>query len=229
MSSLGNLHISLLLETAQFQQGLNKSTHQSHKFAKQFEVNLSAAQHKAEISQVSQAVSELNSKLSATHTVNSISGGSISGMTISGGTVSGTTINAATIEGGVINGATGTFRGTLYAENIIGDLVKMYFCNRGGTVKIPAMPFARKVCVLPFMIYANNSSTLPKHIRASEVIAYIKRNSTNIISTRVTDSNGYGTYKMVDGDFDLPMNMDVTLGYEVNFRGDDIMKAPSKI
>lgn len=47
MSSLGNLHISLLLETAQFQQGLNKSTHQSHKFAKQFEVNLSAAQHKA--------------------------------------------------------------------------------------------------------------------------------------------------------------------------------------
>lgn len=160
---------------------------------------------------------------------NSISGGSISGTTISGGTVSGTTITAATIDGGVINGATGTFRGTLYAENIIGDLVKMYFCNRGGTVKIPAMTFARKVCILPFMIYANNSSSLPRHVRASEVIAYIKRNGVNLISTKVTDSNGYGTYKMVDGDFDLPVNTEVTLGYDVNFRGDDTLKAPSKI
>lgn len=47
MSSLGALNISLNLETVQFQQGLSKSAHQSQKFSKEFQVNLSAAQNKA--------------------------------------------------------------------------------------------------------------------------------------------------------------------------------------
>lgn len=47
MSSLGALNIRLNLETVQFQQGLSKSAHQSQKFSKEFQVNLSAAQTKA--------------------------------------------------------------------------------------------------------------------------------------------------------------------------------------
>lgn len=47
MSSLGNLNISLNLETVQFQQGLSKSAYQSQKFSKDFKVNLSAAQSRA--------------------------------------------------------------------------------------------------------------------------------------------------------------------------------------
>lgn len=47
MASLGNLNISLNLETVQFQQGLNKSAYQSKKFARQFEANFSAAQNRA--------------------------------------------------------------------------------------------------------------------------------------------------------------------------------------
>lgn len=47
MASLGNLSISLNLETVQFQQGLSKSAYQSQKFAKQFEANFSAAQNRA--------------------------------------------------------------------------------------------------------------------------------------------------------------------------------------
>ena len=47
MSSLGNLNISLNLETVQFQQGLSKSAYQSKKFSKDFQVNLSAAQSRA--------------------------------------------------------------------------------------------------------------------------------------------------------------------------------------
>ena len=47
MSSLGNLNISLNLETVQFQQGLSKSAYQSQKFSKDFQVNLSAAQSRA--------------------------------------------------------------------------------------------------------------------------------------------------------------------------------------
>ena len=47
MSSLGNLNISLNLETVQFQQGLSKSAYQSQKFSKDFQVNLAAAQSRA--------------------------------------------------------------------------------------------------------------------------------------------------------------------------------------
>ncbi|STO71541.1 phage-like minor tail protein [Avibacterium paragallinarum] len=47
MSSLGSLNIRLGLDSVQFQQSLSKSAYQSQKFAKQFEVNLSAAQNKA--------------------------------------------------------------------------------------------------------------------------------------------------------------------------------------
>lgn len=47
MSSLGALNIRLNLETVQFQQGLSKSAHQSQKFSKEFQANLSAAQTKA--------------------------------------------------------------------------------------------------------------------------------------------------------------------------------------
>ncbi|WGE81836.1 tape measure protein [Actinobacillus equuli subsp. haemolyticus] len=47
MASLGSLNISLNLETLQFQQALNKSTYQSQKFARQFNVNLTDAQARA--------------------------------------------------------------------------------------------------------------------------------------------------------------------------------------
>ncbi|WP_443090312.1 phage tail tape measure protein [Basfia succiniciproducens] len=47
MSGLGSLDISLRLDTAQFNQALNKSTYQTQKFARQFEVNFTNAQSRA--------------------------------------------------------------------------------------------------------------------------------------------------------------------------------------
>ncbi|MCI7353054.1 MAG: hypothetical protein SPE06_02960 [[Actinobacillus] rossii] len=47
MSGLGSLNINLSLETAQFNQALNKSTYQTQQFARQFEVNFANAQSRA--------------------------------------------------------------------------------------------------------------------------------------------------------------------------------------
>jgi len=47
MSSLGSLNILLSLDSIQFNQALDKSSYQTQKFAKQFEVNFSRAQAKA--------------------------------------------------------------------------------------------------------------------------------------------------------------------------------------
>lgn len=69
MSSLGNLNISLNLETVQFQQGLSKSAYQSQKFSKDFQVNLSAAQSRAR--QFSERTTEyLNNIERAAHSIN---------------------------------------------------------------------------------------------------------------------------------------------------------------
>ncbi|UKH32368.1 tape measure protein [Actinobacillus pleuropneumoniae] len=69
MASLGNLNISLNLETVQFQQGLNKSAYQSQKFARQFEANFSAAQNRAR--QFSERTTQyLNNIERATNSIN---------------------------------------------------------------------------------------------------------------------------------------------------------------
>ncbi|KGQ25517.1 hypothetical protein JP33_06260 [Gallibacterium anatis CCM5995] len=45
--SLGKLNINLNLETAEFQQGLDKSSHQARKFIKSFETDLDRAKNSA--------------------------------------------------------------------------------------------------------------------------------------------------------------------------------------
>ncbi len=45
--SLGKLNINLSLETAEFQQGLDKSSHQARKFIKSFETDLDRAKNSA--------------------------------------------------------------------------------------------------------------------------------------------------------------------------------------
>ena len=45
--SLGKLNINLSLETAEFQQGLDKSSHQTRKFIKSFETDLDRAKNSA--------------------------------------------------------------------------------------------------------------------------------------------------------------------------------------
>lgn len=47
MSSLGSLNILLSLDSIQFNQALDKSSYQTQKFAKQFELNFTKAQAKA--------------------------------------------------------------------------------------------------------------------------------------------------------------------------------------
>ena len=47
MSSLGSLNIHLSLETAQFQQGLSKSTTQTQHFTKNFVLDMDKAQRSA--------------------------------------------------------------------------------------------------------------------------------------------------------------------------------------
>lgn len=50
-----------------------------------------------------------------------VTAGSISGTTISGGTITGTTISGGTIKGTRLEAATGTFSGTVQADNVIGS------------------------------------------------------------------------------------------------------------
>ena len=45
--SLGKLNINLSLETAEFQQGLDKSSHQTRKFIRSFETDLDRAKNSA--------------------------------------------------------------------------------------------------------------------------------------------------------------------------------------
>lgn len=47
MSSLGSLNIQLSLDTAQFQQALSKSDHQTQKFVKNFTVDMDKARNSA--------------------------------------------------------------------------------------------------------------------------------------------------------------------------------------
>lgn len=69
MSSLGSLNILLSLESIQFNQALDKSSYQTQKFAKQFELNFTKAQAKAK--QFSERTTQyLNNIEKAANTIN---------------------------------------------------------------------------------------------------------------------------------------------------------------
>ena len=90
-------------------------------------------------------------------TAGTITGTRIEGNTIQGGTINGTTINGTTINGGIIRGA--TIEGvTVRAENIIGDVVRLYKLPKEG-IFLPASPFHRTLVVIPFSITASKKNT----------------------------------------------------------------------
>lgn len=53
-----------------------------------------------------------------------------------------------------------TVKGTVYAQNIVGDITKTFVVKSGGTVYIPAQPFARNI-VVPVILCAAGKSTTP--------------------------------------------------------------------
>ena len=93
-----------------------------------------------------------------------IQGATIEGNTITGGTVQGTNINGSTIEGGIIRGA--RIEGlTIEAQNIIGDVVKIYSTrinyrgiNYDGTVTLTIQPHNknRNFYLLPTPVLLEN-------------------------------------------------------------------------
>ena len=144
-----------------------------------------------------------------TITGNTINSGNINGATIKGGSISGTTISGTTIYGGSINGATGRFSGTIYAQNIIGDVVKMYSCNNRATITIPAAPFNRTVYILPFILsgfYQSDSGGDNGPI-ISYATATIKIQSTTVLNVRTYQTESY------DAERNIPANQSATLYY----------------
>lgn len=125
---------------------------------------------------------------------NSISGGSISGTTISGGVISGTRIVGSEIEGV-----------TVKAQNIIGDLLKLYVVPVNSSITIPAAEFSRRIVSLPFSLMATEGSTASQAqrnrriaefkvlITANEIKLYEKylsaKTETNQIATGVVPEN----------------------------------------
>ena len=93
-----------------------------------------------------------------------IHGATIEGNTITGGTVQGTNINGSTIEGGIIRGA--RIEGlTIEAQNIIGDVVKIYSTrikyigsSYDGTVTLTIQPHNknRNFYLLPAQVLLEN-------------------------------------------------------------------------
>lgn len=129
---------------------------------------------------------------------NSIQGASINGSSINGATIAGTTINGGTINGGVINGATGNFKGTLYAENIIGDVVKMYVVPKDTTITIPASSFRRKFVTLPFSLsaYRNEDYNQVDSRTPSAVFTYsLRLGSGRVFSSSITATKDVETVK----------------------------------
>ena len=126
-----------------------------------------------------------------------IYGATIEGNTITGGTVQGTNINGSTIEGGVIRGA--RIEGlTIEAQNIIGDVVKIYSTRinyRGisrddGTVTLTIQPHSKN----------RNFYLLPTPV--------LLENRDNFLSIRLNGGEwrsvrGEG-YKFISGNFFLP-------------------------
>ncbi|VGM95213.1 Domain of uncharacterised function (DUF1983) [uncultured Avibacterium sp.] len=116
------------------------------------------------------------------------SGNTFTGNTINGGTINGTTVTGTTINGGVINGATGYFSGTVYAEKLVGDVVKVYLCPANGQVVVPSASFNRSYLVLPITLVhvirenSNDSVSVILTLNGRE----IARGVTNLSSRSVT-------------------------------------------
>ncbi|MDG6894510.1 TipJ family phage tail tip protein [Volucribacter amazonae] len=157
---------------------------------------------------------------------NQIVGGSISGTTLTGSTVKGGIIEGNTINGGVINGATGNFAGTIYAQNIIGDVVKMYVCNKNQVITIGAMPFTRILILIPIMISTKytsvQSGSNPNVTRRTYHKVFIDNvdNNKAIISDEVIAySGGEREYKMVSGYYTIPADTELKLKYRTYNNG----------
>lgn len=125
-----------------------------------------------------------------------IQGATIEGNTITGGTVQGTNINGSTIEGGIIRGA--RIEGlTIEAQNIIGDVVKIYSTRinyRGsgynGTITLTIQPHNKN----------RNFYLLPTPV--------LLENRDDFLSIRLNGgewkkAQGEG-YKFISGNFFLP-------------------------
>ncbi|MNC33704.1 Fibronectin type III protein [compost metagenome] len=145
----------------------------------------------------------------------------------------GALFNNATVRGH-IDASSGTFnnvvinenctvKGTVYAQNIVGDITKVFVVKSGDTVYIPAQPFSRNI-VVPVILCTAGKSTTPTS--GAPIYNYASSISSIYIDGALEKSVSASTNSMRDSDtgmstflYVLPENKAVSLYYSSSRSG----------
>ncbi|MGV6989666.1 TipJ family phage tail tip protein [Testudinibacter sp. P80/BLE/0925] len=131
-------------------------------------------------------------------------------------------------KNGNVTARSGTFHGTVYARNIVGDVVKVYSCGRNKIIVIPAMDFNRSVISLPFRFSSKGGRK--GAILGDEGIyksgwakVEIKMNGNIVYSDEAADE------VVFDGGFkyNVPAGQQVTVEYKTEQRSSSTYKGTS--
>ncbi|MWQ64689.1 hypothetical protein F9884_10485 [Glaesserella parasuis] len=176
------------------------------------------------------SLSAISANLGAV-TAGTIRGVAITGNTISGNTISGGTISGANITGGTITGT--RIEGiTIEAQNIIGDVVKVYLGDLGFKNKINIPRSNRKRIALLMPVLLVHSSYWVSDTRGNEDNSYWSTTSYTYVAVHINGqiafnastaglSNGMNRVVPMHGVISLPENTDITLSLIYN-NGDAI-------
>ncbi|MDG6346437.1 DUF1983 domain-containing protein, partial [Glaesserella parasuis] len=178
----------------------------------------------------------INSLSAISANLGDMTAGRIRGVTITGNTISGNTINGGTISGANITG--GTITGTriegitIEAQNIIGDVVKVYLGDLGFKNKINIPRSNRKRIALLMPVLLVHSSYWVSNTRGNEDNSYWSTTSYTYVAVHINGqiafnastaglSNGMNRVVPMHGIISLPENTDITLSLIYN-NGDAI-------
>ena len=193
---------------------------------------------------VKASVSLSSPKISGgTITGNAINGGSISGTTITGTNINGNTLSGNAISGGSINingnfivdgngnltANTGTFKGKVYAANLLDDVCQVYEVNPNSSITIPSFPKSRVLLLLGFSVTAfggaetgSNQSNGRTSVQAKISSSLGGEVSVSASSSVVT---GYET-QQTNGFFRLPAHQTARITYTTSISGNGRGKFP---
>ncbi|AUI65634.1 MULTISPECIES: phage tail protein [Glaesserella] len=160
-----------------------------------------------------------------------ITGNTISGNTISGGTISGTTISGTTINGGTIKGA--RIEGiTIEAQNIIGDVVKVYSSSLRKVkrdyvidqIVIPRSNKNRIAFLMPVLLVQISTWYRPgpgendvgDWSTTSATTIQVLMNGQLKLSASTNGYDGQNHVVTLQGTIELPANTDITLSFTHN-------------
>lgn len=191
---------------------------------------------------VKASVSLSSPKISGgTITGNAINGGSISGTTITGTNINGNKLSGNAISGGSINingnfivdgngnltANTGTFKGKVYAANLLDDVCQVYEVNPKGEVIIPAFGKSRVLLLLGLTI-----SAFPASEQGSGSGQTHTEAKARIYSSLGGEINGSASssvslqYAHMSGFFRIPAGQSAKIKYETSTLGRGLTKFP---